>query len=277
MNAPLKAARLARTVAALAKKRRKASGFCIGNTAKIDSQSLYFTPLRDTNLMVVAGVIVYSEAQAVQIARAVDGKVDRVLVDAEKKIPDELSMRGDTANVERAVRETLKRSALWIYKGNDLSVEAVDCLLTQLTKSSVRGIGGKKAAILGAGNLGSKLALKLVERGASVAITRRDVRKLRLITEALNCIKPAYTTAKVQGLTDNRAAAANADILIGTTNGKPVITAQMVRDLAPGAFIVDVGKGVFTVVVQNHNDSATAVSINVRSIFFKLVSGQWTM
>jgi len=229
----------------IAKTEGKPSGFCIGNTAKIDKSGLYFTPIRITPIMVIAGVILYSEKQAIDIAKIVDGKVDYVLVDAEKKIPDRMSLTGKAANVERSVREFIKRSSLWIYKGNDLSVEAVDGLLSYLTKDSLRGLGSKKIAILGAGNLGCKLALKLVERGANVYITKRDAKKVHLIADALNYIKPAYTTAKIFSMTNNEDAANKADILIGMTQGAPVITTKMIKNLALGAFAVDVGKGTF--------------------------------
>ncbi|MFH1581712.1 MAG: NAD(P)-binding domain-containing protein [Pseudomonadota bacterium] len=228
----------------LAKQEGKVSGFCIGNTAKIDQSGLYFTPIRNTSIMIVGGVIVYSEEQAIDIVKAIDGKVAYILVDAEKKIPNEEAVSGDLANVERAVRENITKSKLWIYKGNDLSVKAVDGLLTQLTKNSLRGIGGTKIAILGAGNLGSKLALELVERGAQVVITRRNKKILKVITDALNHIKPRYTQAKIVGTTNNEKAAQGAKILIGATRGMPVITPSIVKKLAAGAVIVDAGKGV---------------------------------
>lgn len=221
----------------------KLSGFCIGNTAKFDERGLYFTPVRNALRMVVAGVIVYSEQQAVDIVKIIDGRVDYVLVDAEKKIPERMSRSGEPANVERAVRETIKKSSLWSYKGNDLAVEALDGLLTYLTKDSISGIGGKKVVILGAGNLGAKLAIKLVERGARVFITRRDEKKVSLIAEAINCIKPVYTTAKVIGMTDNIEAARGADILVGMTQGVPVVTVEMVENLSHEARIIDGGKG----------------------------------
>lgn len=223
---------------------RKLTGFTIGNTAKKDKNGLYFTPIRNTTLMVTAGVIVYHERQAVEIAKIADGKVHYILVDAEKKIPGSQQARGVLANVERAVRETVEKSKLWIYKGNDLSAEAVDCFLMQLTKNSLRGIGGKKITILGAGNLGVKLALKLVERGAHVTITRRDKENLEIITKAINCIKPEFTQAAVVGMTDNHEAAKGAEILIGTSRGIPLVTSKIVKDLASKAIIIDAGKGV---------------------------------
>ena len=227
----------------LAKAEGKKTGFTIGNTAKNSEEGLYFTPIRNSSIMVLGGVIVYSESQAIEIAKALDGEVDYVLVDAEKKIPAEMSLSGGAANVERAVREAVKKSKLWIYKGNDLSVEAVDTLLTELTKDRVRGVGSARITILGAGNLGSKLALKLVERGAHVTITQRKREKIDVIVQALNFIKPDYTTSKVTGTTDNREAAKGAEILIGATQGIPVITPEMIKELADSAIILDVGKG----------------------------------
>jgi hypothetical protein len=227
----------------LSQHENKPSGFCIGNTAKIDGEGLYLTPLRNMSSMILSGVIVYSEKLAAEVARMVDGVVDYVLVDAEKKVPDGMSFTGVSANVERIVRETVKQSDLWVYKGNDLAVEAIDGLLTHLTRNSVRGIGGKKVAILGSGNLGSKLALKLVERGAQVYITRRNKEKINLIANALNCIKSKYTSAQVTGMVDNYKAAYRADILIGLTKGTPIISSAMVESLQAGALIFDGGKG----------------------------------
>ncbi len=238
-----KAILLADKVVQLASKENKLSGFTIGNTTKVDKQGVYFTPLRNTSLMVTAGAIVYSEQQAIDIANVIDGKVDYVLVDVEKKAVDSMSLSGEPSNVERAVRETLTESNLWVYKANDLSVDAIDDFISQLTKDDLKGVGSKKIAIIGAGNIGSKLALKLVERGANVYISRRDKEKLTVITEALNYIKPEYTTAKIVASPDNDSAAHNADIIIGVSPGIPVITPEMIKNLADDAIIFDVGKG----------------------------------
>ena len=221
-----------------------ASGFIIGSTRKqVDDDACYITPIRNTGSMIVGGVVVYKEREAMDVATRIDGKVDYVLVDAEKKIPPSKSDYGDVPNIERRVREKIKHSTLWVYKGNDVTVEAVDALLGYLFKDDLRGIGNQKIAILGAGNLGAKLALKLLERGADVTITRRNAEQLEKISEALNLIKSQYTLARVGWTTDNFRAAKNADILIGATNGIPIITEEMIESLPPKGIIVDVGKG----------------------------------
>jgi len=231
------------TIVNLAARHHKLTGFTIGNTAKTDQYGLYFTPLRRTSLMISAGVIVYSEEQAVEIAKIADGRVNYILVDSEKKIPNTRDS-AELANVEALVRRNVHKSTLWFYKGNDLSVDAVDGLLAQLTKRDLRGLGGRKVAILGAGNIGFKLALRMVERGAHVIITRRSADILEHLVRAINYVKPVYTQSTVQGMTDNDAAAEGAEILIGTSSGVALITPAMIERLAPNATIIDVGKGV---------------------------------
>ena len=231
----------------VASKDRLTSGFIIGSTAKkVENNKFYITPLRNTGLMIVGGVIVYNEQQAIDVAKRIDGKVDYVLVDAEKKIPLSKSDSGDIPNIERRVREQISCSTLWVYKGNDVTVEAVDALLGYLYKDDLQGIGGKKVAILGTGNLGAKIALKLVERGADVFATRRNTKKLEKISDAINIIKSQYTTAKVTWTSDNLYAATNADIVIGATNGNPVVTEKIIDCMTPKGVIVDVGKGTIT-------------------------------
>ena len=83
---------LLRNIVKLASSEKKKSGFLIGNTTKINKEGFFFTPLRNTSHMVVGGVIVFSEKQAIEITRMVDGKVDYVLVDAEKKVVIPISL-----------------------------------------------------------------------------------------------------------------------------------------------------------------------------------------
>ena len=59
-------------------------------------------------------------------------------------------------------------------------------------------------------------------------------------------IKPRYTYAKVICTEDNLIAANNAEVLIGTTDGKAIISERMVQSLAKNAIIIDAGKGTLT-------------------------------
>lgn len=213
--------------------------FAIANTRKINEGGLYFPPLRITALAVCGNAIVYNPQQAKEIAAYVDGKVEYILVDAEKKIIE--SEYGDWigGNIERLVKETVKKSKVFTFKANDLTVDAVDMLLSQL----IYKIGGKKVAIIGAGNIGSKIALRLVERGAWVNITRRDYKKVTLIADALNLVKPAQTMATIAAFESNYDAVRGVDILIASTAGEPAVDVKMIHLLNKDALIMDVGKG----------------------------------
>ena len=104
---------LVRRITEVATSEKKKSGFLIGNTGKIDKQGLYFTPMRITNLMVIGGVIIYSEGQAIEVTKMVDGKVDYVLVDAEKKVADKMSVSGEPANIVTNQRHFTKYFTLF--------------------------------------------------------------------------------------------------------------------------------------------------------------------
>lgn len=260
-----------REVLSAAAREGKLSGFCIGNTTKVEATGLYFTHIRNTSRLVTGSVIVYEAHHAEEIARLVDGRVQYILVDSEKKTGPDPEAYGpeDCGNIERAVRDVVRHSHVLTFKGNDLTVDSVDCLLVQLVKDPVRGLGGKKVAIVGAGNLGTKLALKLVERGAHVVITRRDKEKLDVIVRALNYIKPLQTVARVIGTTDNEDAACGADILIGIANGIPVITSTMIDRVVPEALIMDAGKGcLFPEAIRRAEERhLTVLRVDVRAGF----------
>ena len=262
---------IVRQVLAMAERERKLTGFCIGNTSKVDSSGLFFTPIRNTAELIAGSVIVYEAHQAAEIAALVDGRVQYLFVDSEKKTgPDpEFYGPGDKGNIERAIRDVVRTSTILTYKGNDLTVDSIDCLLVQLVDDPIRGIGGKKVVIIGAGNLGSKLALKLVERGATVVLTRRNKEKLDAIVTALNFIKPVQTVATVTGTTDSEAAAGGADVLIGMASGVPVITRTMIEGLSSNAVVIDAGKGcLFPDAIQRASErNLKLFRVDVRSGF----------
>jgi hypothetical protein len=107
-------------------------------------------------------------------------------------------------------------------------------------------LNGKKISILGAGNIGSKLALKLVECGAEVHIYRRDFYKGQHITHSLNLIKPEGVIANVQFHQNAVQASFLSDVLIGATNGYPVISTDIVNSVKRNCLIVDLGKNNLT-------------------------------
>lgn len=221
-----------REVTQKAKTTKRLALFSIANTANINNAPLLFPAIRETKEVVCGNVLVTSLEQVKKIIPRVDGVVDIVLVDAETKLPG-------LEDVETWVRQNLKKSKLFTFKPNDLTVAALDSLLAHVASP----LRGKKIAIIGTGNIGSKVALKLVERGVNVVVTRRDEKILKRITEGLNAIKPKYEKAKVTYVLDPLKASLDADILLGVTPGVAAITNEMIQGMKPSGLVVDVGNG----------------------------------
>ncbi len=170
-------------------------------THKHGMQKPYVTPVRFLESGVICGVVVFSQIQAMIAANTVSFLVDSFLVDVEQKhdmqadVDSELVKyfkikyvtKNKTNSILSAVRAIIKNDRIIEYKVNDLTVDAVWTFLS----TKLNYLSGKRVAILGCGNIGSKLALKLVESGVNVVIMRRDVLKGESIASAINLIKPS--------------------------------------------------------------------------------------
>ena len=81
----------------IGRREQKKTVFLIGNTIKVEDSDFYLTPTRIYGQVVLSGVIVYSEKVAKKVAMEIDGLIDYIFVDAEKKISD--IQYGDSVSV----------------------------------------------------------------------------------------------------------------------------------------------------------------------------------
>src|SRR3989344_2685828 len=226
------------------RRKGRPTAFVIGNTSgRFPDGRFYPIPLRQTHTLMYGGVIVRDVETAVKVARMVDGKVDYVLLDSEKKIEKMYYGKKDVGNMERHVRQEIRRSKILTYKGNDLAVEAIDFLLGQI----VGDIGARQIAVIGLGNIGAKIALKLVERGAYVRAYRRDQKKLKTIVTGLNLIKSEHTISPITPVKSIREACDGASIVIAAADSRGIIGEKHLKglDLSHSPVLIDVGKGCF--------------------------------
>lgn len=227
----------------ISKQRKKKIAFLIGNTAKLEKGNYYFTPPRITEKLVIFGVIVFNESIVIEACKYLDNKADYIFVDVEKKIFPKKN--GAPGNIERRVRENIKNSKIYVYKGNDLTVDAVNLLITQIYNKDLRGVAGKKIGILGAGNIGSKIGLNLIESGAKVYLFRRNKTKLNSIVKAINYLKPPNTREKIFAKNKFNTVK-NADVIIGCTNGVEIIDEKIIGLINEKTILIDAGKGTIT-------------------------------
>lgn len=220
------------------------TGFVIGNTSGIFERGRFYpTPLRETHTLIYGGVVVRDVSTAIQIARQVDGRVDYVILDSEKKIDRVYYGKKDSGNIEKHVRQEISKSKIVTYKGNDMTVEAIDFLLGQI----IGDLGARIIAVIGLGNIGSKIALKLVERGAYVRAYRRDQKKLKTIVTGLNLIKSEHTIASISMAKSIADACAEASVVIAAADSPGIIKEEHLKrlDRSAAPVLIDVGKGCF--------------------------------
>jgi hypothetical protein len=236
--------------------------FTISTTIKANNNlQPYFTPIRRIIHGFVGGAVVFSQTQAILLSKLIDGKVDLILVDAEKKIgvtlgTDEAVLKHfglqpskigkiqsrvyvEMGNLSTACANIIKKSQFHEYKPNDMTVEAVWHFLS----NHFRILSGKKMAIIGGGNIGFKLALKLVESGTSIELVRRDMARGRLMADVIDVSKPKSTLATAHYNSDPQQASLFSDAIIGCTNGTRVISWEMIQSMKPEGIVIDVGKG----------------------------------
>ena len=223
-------------------KSKKIKVFYFGNTASTEKNSFYLTTTRENKNFIYFGAIVFSEKIAKKIAKIIDGKFNFILTDLEKKVISLNKIR--YVNIDRVVKENIKKTKIYNYKGNDLTVNACETLVNHIYSNDPKGIGGKKILILGAGNIGFKLSLKFTESGANLYIFRRNKTILKNLSNTINFIKPKATIAKSRTVNSLNINLNKFDLIIGTTDRKSLINLEHVKKLSKQIKIIDIGKGI---------------------------------
>lgn len=240
-----------------AKASRRASVVFIGSTAKHNNPPFLIGPVRESERFTGCSFIIRDYRFVKQICDLADGKVDYVLVDAEDKSENAINL------AEEALLY-VKKSKIKMYKGNDITALACDLLVSEWRGN----LKGKKVSIIGAGNLGLKVAMSFVERGANVYISRRDD-KTEFLAKAINMIKNRYASGMVYSENNAALSAQNADVLIGFTQGYPVIDRKMIASLAEDALVIDGGIGTITdeAIAAARHAKLSMIRLDVRIVF----------
>jgi hypothetical protein len=199
----------------------------IGIAATADRTNLPFIlgSIRETTTTIAATIILRDTSFLNEIIALFDGGVDYFMIDCEVK--------NEAGNLELLVRPLVKKSNILIYKPNDFTVESLDMFVALLFPS----LQAKKVLILGAGNIGSKIALKLCERGASIYLYGKEYGKTKIIADGLNLIKRSNSIIEAV----SESSAKECDLVLGCAPGIPVVTKKMIEDMHANGKVIDVG------------------------------------
>ena len=223
--------------------------FTIASTSKKE-QEPYLLPLRAFDNFTVTGCVLFDTSDLLQIIKVIDGLPDIIFVDSEfnyKKEEDDISASVNSINKQYETLFTIStrhllKSQLLEFKPSDITVNAAWSFLSQKLGS----VSGKKISIIGAGNIGSKLALKLAESGGIVIINRLSSETGITIARGLNNIKSSLTQNDVKYVKDKRKALLDAEVVVGTSNGVQVINSDMLALVQKDCLFVDLGKNNFS-------------------------------
>ena len=264
----------------LSLKRKKKSVFILSSTSD-DSKKKYLTPIRESVNSVYMGAVIYDDLSAKKITDLIKNKVDFLFVDTEKKT----KKKNGVINIERTVRENIDNKKLFYFKANDLTVNAASNLLETLFYDDIRNTSNKKILIIGSGNIGFKLGLQLIERGARVTLYRKKKYVLKNLIKTINFIKPKATLNNASLIHKIPLNLKSFDIIINTSNSnRPILTNKNLRFNSNTIFIeigtylfnqklllklIDKNVKIFRLDVTNSFNELIEQKINNRKVFIK--------
>ncbi len=225
----------------------RVTAFYFGSTytGVFSEEGYYATPIRETPSLIYAGVVMRSTEMVADIAKLLDGQVDYIFVDAEKKIDSLAYGKSGDYDLEQSVKTAFHRSKVLTYKGNDLAAQAFDDLMGTL----IQNFSGLNFAIIGVGNVGLKIAIKLMERGSNVSLYRRNGAILLSMASSLSMMRPGCLVARARMASSVKDACVDAHCIVACASSQSLITKD---DLGLGdgsrprsPLLIDIGKGCF--------------------------------
>ena len=200
----------------------------LSTTANLNNPGIHFTSIKNNKNLSIATFIFKSLELLPKIISTFDGKVDAFLIDVEVK--------NSVNNLEEKAKKLISKSAIIKIKPNDMTCLAFDSWINNV----IPDFSKINVLIVSLGNLGFKIALSLVERGASVKIFGRNKSKLSNLKTTIDFIKSGKGKVDV---VDENYDIENIDLVVGASPGVPVISLRMIKKIKKSAIIVDLGNG----------------------------------
>ncbi len=213
------------------KSKKRKTALAITVTTQNFPYELKIFPIRYLEKYICLPVGIKNDKIASRLAKYVDGKVDVIFVDAENKL-------SNCKNIFKKIRKIMHHSKIYPIKGNDFTADATFGIVCNVLKDPT----DKKICIIGAGNIGSKVALKLLECGAKVYIINSNKNSSLKVTKAINALKPRECVDLAKAITKKQIPL-NLDCIIGFTRGIPVITKQVISKMKKNGVVIDGGSG----------------------------------
>lgn len=207
----------------------------------------YFGGIRCTADFVAMSIINLSQGSLIEFGSLIESYVNMIFVDTEKKHPFEQissDFEDDTffyySNLLSQAHETFNKCQIVPWSPSRLTSEAA---ISTIRLNFNNDISGKSISLIGPGSIGFKIALGLVEEGATVYIYSRDLSKSSCLVSAINIVKSRYTIASAVQCCSLESCLTISECLVLATSQDNLIDASHIFLLPrKGCFVLDVGK-----------------------------------
>lgn len=212
----------------------KHSAFCIGTTMNVENDEYFFSSVRECDRYVCGNMMISHVRDLHEIIGAIDGQVDEILIDVEKK-------KATCSQMDEIIHRCAKISKLGYFRGNEVAAKAFEHIVVSYCGAKGINFTGRKACVIGVGHLGAKIAGILVEYGMQVDVCDCDQARARCIAQSLNSMVARGCKGEAGYARVKDVLSSNYLLIVGATNGIEVVTAEMIDRLENDGFVIDAG------------------------------------
>lgn len=227
----------------------------IMTTTQKFSEDIKIFPTRTVDRYICLPIAIKKNITAKKIIKFFDSKVGVFFIDVENKI-------GGCENILSKNFSMLKKSKIFQIKSNDFTAESAFAFLSNFFIP----LSNKKIFIIGSGNIGSKLALKLVECGCNVFIKNSTKNSTKKTANAINTLKPKECSNKIIPILTK---IPKMDCIISFTRGDLAIDSELLKIVKKRGLILDGGTGTISkdALVLADNLGLTVMRLDTRKGF----------
>ena len=202
----------------------------LATTANKNNKNVHIGPLKSYSSDVAINLVFSNLKNLSEIINIFDGNIDLFAIDTEVK--------NNINNFKMEATKYIKKSSLFYFKPNDYTLTAAEIFISHLTNHKLLS----RTLICGLGNIGTKLALKLVEMGIIVEIIeKKNNEKAKKIAEVINLISSSQIKIDVS---DSNKSKKVLDIILFCNSAKYEIKKNIISRITSETIIIDIGMGV---------------------------------
>lgn len=202
----------------------------LATTANENHNDFHIGPVKSFSNDVAINIVFKDLKNLNKIINFLDGKIDLFAIDTEVK--------SKINNLKSETKKFIKKSKSFYFKPNDYTLTSSEMFIGHLSNNQKIS----RALVCGLGNIGTKLALKLLEMGIKVEFVKKsNNEKSNKIAEVINMISSSQV--KID-LNENKKYLEALDLIIFCNSNKYEIQEYLTPRITSNTIIIDIGQGV---------------------------------